>query len=169
MLAAVCKNCLPNSEIQMNHFIVADQAFPLSKSIMRPYPGRDLNLNKKVFNYRLSRARRTIENTFGILVQRWRVLRKPIIADISTCEKIVKATVVLHNFLMDDEEAQRMYSCVDNTGKGILRTVGRLGSNNPKRTDKESRDILAEYFVSPAGIYPPQWNAINIGADPINF
>lgn len=71
---------------------------------MRPYPGNNLSDIKNIFNYRLSRARRTIENTFGILVQRWRVLRKPFIADINNCEAIVKATIVLHNFLQKGEE-----------------------------------------------------------------
>jgi len=70
---------------------------------MRPYPrsGR-LDLPKKVFNYRLSRARRTVESAFGILTERWRIYRRPIIS--SNAKKIVQATVVLHNFIINNEE-----------------------------------------------------------------
>lgn len=53
------------------YVLVDDEAFGLSSYMMRPYPVRaPLTLEKKVYNYRHSRARRIIECAFGILVNR---------------------------------------------------------------------------------------------------
>lgn len=67
---------------------------------MKPYSGRDLIEPKRIFNYRLSRARRTIENAFGIMSARFRVLREAINQDAAKTRQIVKATCALHNFLL---------------------------------------------------------------------
>ena len=85
------------------HCLVADEAFPLRMDLMRPFPRgkkqQQLPYNKMIFNYRLSRARRIVENAFRILVQRWRVFEHRICMDDHNVIKIVKATCVLHNYL----------------------------------------------------------------------
>lgn len=54
---------------------IGDEAFGLSTHMQRPYGGKNLSQKKKIFNYRLSRARRYIECAFGILTNKWRIFQ----------------------------------------------------------------------------------------------
>jgi hypothetical protein len=58
-----------------------------------------MELEKRIFNYRLSRARRIVENAFGILSNRFQVFKSPIALCPDKVEVIVFASICLHNML----------------------------------------------------------------------
>ncbi|KAJ6648033.1 Protein ALP1-like [Pseudolycoriella hygida] len=90
---------LPNTVENVPYQIIADDAFGQTITVMTPYPGNGLWRQQRIFNYRLSRARRVVENAFGILCHVWRILLKRIEADVEFAKKIVTACCILHNFL----------------------------------------------------------------------
>ena len=89
---------LPDTSVDAPFVFVGDEAFPLRTHMLRPYPGRYLADPEEAFNYRLSLARRTIENSFGILAARWRIFRRPIITLPDNVAIYTKAAIALHNF-----------------------------------------------------------------------
>lgn len=82
------------------HYFVGDDAFALSENLMKPYPNRGLTEEQRVFNYRLSCARRVSENAFGILSSRFRLYHTTLCVKPENAVSIVHATILLHNYLM---------------------------------------------------------------------
>jgi hypothetical protein len=64
--------------VELPYYILGDRAFALNEYTLKPFEENpDRGSIERVFNYRISRARRVGENAFGILSSDFRVLRKP--------------------------------------------------------------------------------------------
>lgn len=83
-------------------FLVGDAAFGRSMNMVTPFKGKFLPPEEKNFNYRISRARKNVENTFGIMRKRFEVLDKPIQTDIVCVSSTVLACCALHNYHLQD-------------------------------------------------------------------
>jgi len=67
---------------------------------MKVYPGQHLKGSKEqIFNYRICRARRVVENVFGLASSVFRVLRKPMVLEPEKAQLVALTVVCLHNFL----------------------------------------------------------------------
>lgn len=134
----ITENGLP-----LPYVFVGDEAFGISHFIQRPYSGNYLNKQQKIFNYRLSRARRYIECTFGIMTNKWRILHRPINVDVSFATDIVQSICVLHNFLSRD--------CGEMSNSNLIiqdRRTDQVVQNEQNFTATSVRDKFAEYFVN---------------------
>ena len=88
-----------NKTTCLSHVIIRDEVFGIIENVMSPYRGKHLTHKKKIFNYRLSRACRYIECTFGIMANRWRIFHRPLNVKIDFDETIIKAFCILHNYV----------------------------------------------------------------------
>jgi hypothetical protein len=93
---------LPGISCLAPHVIVGDEAFPLQTYLMRPYPGSQSKVDseKSIFNYRLSRSRRVVENGFGILSQKSQIYQRTL-QSLPENADIIFATCILHSYLRD--------------------------------------------------------------------
>uniref|UniRef100_A0A1B6JTF8 DDE Tnp4 domain-containing protein n=1 Tax=Homalodisca liturata TaxID=320908 RepID=A0A1B6JTF8_9HEMI len=148
---------LPDSEddTPMPFVIVADEAFSMTQHVLRPYAKRNLTTQKILFNYRLSRARRFVECTFGLLANKWRVFHGAICLDSEFVVEVVQAACDLHNFVRvrDGFQFEDTLSCP-------LEDIPVLGTGGAPLTAKAIRDRFANYFTSPAGSVPWQFDMI---------
>ncbi|CAB3989267.1 Hypothetical predicted protein [Paramuricea clavata] len=99
-----------NCDIDLPYVLLGDDAFGLKTFMMKPYPGATSDISQRIFNYRLSRGRRTIENTFRILASRFRVFRRPINCHVDCVIEITKAAIALHNFLISSRSPREIHS-----------------------------------------------------------
>ena len=94
-------------ENPLPYFLVGDYIFGLQTWLQRSFPrSKNPSEDQQIFNYHLSRARRVIENSFGILRARWRVFSGPIRASVETVIAITQATICLHNLLRQTNSAR---------------------------------------------------------------
>ena len=66
---------LPGVDDECPHVLVGDSAFKFHANLMKLFPGCPLTRKERFFNYRLARARRTVENVLGIMSCCFRILR----------------------------------------------------------------------------------------------
>ena len=153
------------------YFLVGDDAFRMTPHLLKPFPGARLTRKQAIFNYRLSRCRRVVENTFGIMTTRFRVFRRAIEVSPDFVTDIVLACCVLHNFLRKEGSAQYItQAAVDHElpdgdmvpgqwrqdGLG-LDPLQRDSARNVGQQAKNLRLALADYFLTPAGEIPWQY------------
>lgn len=161
-------NALSGRNMAVPYVFLGDDAFPLSVNIMKPFSGmHHQGSQNRIFNYRLSRARRVVENVFGILSSVFRVLRKPMLLEPETATKVTLSILHLHNYLR--KTSLSVYNppgtfdseCSD-TGRvspGLWRQDSSSSQlQNMPRVARRSaavaeavRTEFAEYFLTPNG------------------
>ena len=144
---------------------------------MKPYAQNGLTVEKRVYNYRHSRARRISENLFGILANSWRVFRTVLQLIPSSVESLVMAALVLHNYLRKsssknvycphglldtefrDGELTNGLWRQDGTSESFLSLSVPATGHNVANDAKMIRDTFKDYFVN-EGAVEWQWDMI---------
>ncbi len=100
---------LPGRSVPVPFVLTGDEAFALTTYLLKPYPSKNLTVEQRITNYRISRGRRISENILGILGNRWRCFRVPFLLEPEKVKKITLAILVLHNWLRADARSSAVY------------------------------------------------------------
>ena len=139
---------LPGLQKPVPYVFIADEGLPLMTNVMRPYSGKHLNTDQRVFNYRLSRARRNVECAFGILANKWRIFHRPLNVKYDFAVDIIKACCVLHNFVVSRDGSnmsEELY--IDDSLLDLHQTIDDVSLSNPVNI----RNEFSKYFNSDVG------------------
>lgn len=157
---------IPHTNIVQPHVILGDEAFALTQTVMKPYPKNQSNTDstKAIYNYRHSRARRTTENTFGIMCQYFRIFFNPIAIRPETTDMLILSACILHNMLRQSKiPYPGENNCNDNP---VLPTNNLLPLNptverRPTFLAYQVRETFKDYFNSRMGTVSWQEKRIN--------
>jgi len=134
---------LPDSTIISPYTFIADEAFPLRTYIMRPYPRRLLNdENKSYYNYRLSKARMTIECAFGIAAAKFRILLKAIETEVGNADHIVKTIIDLEKNITSTSHIDQHKE----TSNQMNNLAVSMRNNKTSRAAENIRNNLSIFF-----------------------
>ncbi|MEW8547456.1 MAG: transposase family protein [Candidatus Thiodiazotropha sp.] len=158
---------LPQDDRNVPYFLLGDDAFPLRTWLMKPYSMRGMTHEQRVFNYRQSRARRVVENAFGILAHRWRCLLTTMQCSVASTISIVWGALTLHNWMRTRAPGLQLPEVDQEDGQGnVILGAWRQGRQlldgqqrrGPliTRDAKTQRDYLCAYYNSPVGRLPWQ-------------
>ena len=110
-----------------------------------PYGRTMLTREERIANYRILRGRRVVENAFGILVSRFRVMMTTVELPPETVREVVLTCVVLHNILRSQYQGQHgdQQRSDDDDVPGDGRLIGDAADcdrdRNPARSQKTER------------------------------
>ncbi|XP_071985429.1 uncharacterized protein [Engystomops pustulosus] len=147
---------LTGSSTILPHVFVADEAFGLRTHLLRPYCKRGLTNMKRIYNARLSRARKTVECAFGILSGQWRLLKAAICLSVENVDTVVKACCVLHNFSRIGMSPHALLDVRNDVN--LANTIDQC--NCRALSGWRTRDEFLKYFNSEHGAVAWQYDAI---------
>ena len=77
--------------------------------MVKLFPQQGLTGERRIYNYRHSRARRISENLFGILANRWRIFFTIINLEPKYVEDCIFTALILHNTLIKSPNSVNVY------------------------------------------------------------
>lgn len=122
---------------------------------MKHYPRHNLTVAEKIC-YRLSRARRIVENAFGVLASRFQIFGKHINLNIKNTEKVVKTCCCLHDWLRKTSPAHAHFAYSNIWRSNFLSFVEE--TNMGCSEARKKRNALRDYFNSDTGAVSWQTN-----------
>lgn len=88
--------------------LLGDGGCALETWLLKAYPGDQLTSPKRrLYNFSVCSPRAVVENPFGVLKGRWRVLHSGVSCDTEFAPYVAEASVRLHNFLVEQGDGRR--------------------------------------------------------------
>lgn len=151
---------LPDRTVPVPFILTGDEAFRLAKYMLRPYPQKNLTVEQRISNCRISRGRKISENILGILCNRWRFLRVPFLLSPERIKLFTPAVLLLHYRLraanachtvivaQEEHDAGKVIPGTwrDDAPRESFLDIEASSAMNPTRVAREKREEFTSWF-----------------------
>ncbi|XP_046812098.1 putative nuclease HARBI1 [Lucilia cuprina] len=139
--------------VKTPYYFIADDIFNFERHVMKAY-NSNINLlnSQQVFNERLRHALTSVEIAFSKLAARFGILCRPIEVSLDTCDSLVRACCILHNYLSKDLTEPYSFEI---TTKELPETMSSLPPQCHERVKnaKEVRENIRKYLLTEEGAF----------------
>jgi len=90
--------------LQEEFFIIGDEAYVCTESLIKPVPSSQADEVDDAFNFYLSSLRIHVERAFGMLVAHWRILKVGLEFSVERDTRIICLAMKIHNFCVENGE-----------------------------------------------------------------
>ena len=165
-------------DFKLPYYFIGDDTFALSSCLMKPIArlGGVINfLFDLIYNYRMSRPRNVVENSFGILTTRFRIFRREQDMEPEGVKLLTMACVCLHNYLIEHQGTQYVPpNYVDHEDQHQQIVPGRWRREDPlpslqaahhgrqRVSANTMREQLSRWFHTPEGEVPWQRRMVDV-------
>jgi hypothetical protein len=125
-------------------YILGDGGYPNNDWLLVPYKDNGhLTQIQTHYNYKHSATRIKIEQAFGLLKSRWRILQNPIDANIEIIPHIVSCCCILHNICEERKELINQVDIISDSGLLSNGVISENNTNNSIQRDLVANDIFS--------------------------
>ncbi|XP_061400878.1 putative nuclease HARBI1 [Musca vetustissima] len=137
------RKAIINNEIRIlpECHLLGDGAYPLETFLMTPYKDNGyLTREQKRFNYVLSSTRVFVEQAFGILKKKFRILNYIEIQNVALAKQIIMACCVLHNIIIENEKTtEEAVEFVEQSDNGSFCPLAEIQRATASQRDEAKR------------------------------
>jgi DDE superfamily endonuclease len=144
--------------LPLGKYIIGDNAYVCSEHLLTPFCGDEKREKQKdAFNFYLSQLRIRVEMTFGRLVNKWRIFKRPMQVKLKNVGQVFLCATRLHNFCIDERvtKLDTTLDCTDTADSYAYVPSDINAATIPGNS--MIRDILVEEIAA-MGLSRPAYN-----------
>lgn len=136
------------NSLPLGRYIVGDNAYVCSEHLLTPFSGNErFEARKDSYNFYISQLRIRIEMAFGMMTNKFQILKRPITIGVPSIGKFLLTIGKLHNYCIDERLARNPVVVVPRPP-----AVARTQNNDEDSVTSTEQEAPNDYSYLPSDV-----------------